>query len=64
VRKPAIHIDVAFLVESPGVLLFSEEARAALARGTIDLEFNEVAFEGEYTPPSSTFQGEDWSDLA
>jgi hypothetical protein len=64
--KPPTGIEGAaiwYLAENPEILVFGELVRDALCAVESDLEFAEVFCEGEYSPPSRSFQGDDWSDL-
>jgi len=64
VRPPEIpKAGVWFLSENPRVLIIGERLQKLLLGWEPSLEFKQVYYEGEYSPPTSTFAGQSWSDL-
>lgn len=59
----AVTAGVWFLRENPAVLVIGDKLRALLSRHDASLEFGRAYYEGEYVPPSGTFEGVRWDDI-
>lgn len=54
---------LAYVRESPDVIVFDERVRRVFGEAETLLEFGEACLEGDYKPSKNTFEGADWSDL-